>query len=128
MAIPTITQVQAVEPILTNMLVGYMQSDDRFVAGRVFPAVPTDKDSGTYYIATKKYFWLNELKPRAPGAPFENLSFGFETDTYATLQYAGAIPLPVETVANSQVPMPLESAGLLRRPSYARKSALPPTS
>ena len=114
MAIPTISQVQAVEPILTNMLNGYQQSDDRFVAGRVFPAVSVDKDSGTYFIATKKYFFFNDLKPRAPGAPFENLSFGFETDTYTTLQYAGAIALPDETQANSQVPMSLDAAAVKR--------------
>ena len=50
MSLPTINDVQAVEPVLTNLLIGYMQADDRFVASKVFPIVPTDKDSGTYYI------------------------------------------------------------------------------
>ena len=69
MSQPTINQVQAVDPVLTNMLVGYQQADNRFIADRLFPQVQVDKDSGTYYILTKKYFFLNEMQERAPGAP-----------------------------------------------------------
>lgn len=114
MATPTVNDVQAVEPILTNLLVGYQQADTRFVASRVFPAVTVDKDSGTFYIVTKKYFFFNDLKPRAPGGAFEALNFGLSTDTYSTLQYAGEMLLPDEVRANSQVPMDLEQVQLRR--------------
>jgi hypothetical protein len=114
MALPSINDVQAIDPILTNMLTGYQQADNRFVAGRVFPSVNVDKDSGTYYIATKKYFFFDDLAPRAPGAEFGNLGFGLSTATYSTLQYAGDIPLADEVRANSQVPMSLEQAALKR--------------
>lgn len=108
MATPTVNDVQAVEPILTNMLVGYQQADTRFVASRVFPTVTVDKDSGTFYVVTKKYFFFNDLKNRAPGGPFEALNFGLSTDTYSTLQWAAEMTLPDEIRANSQVPMDLE--------------------
>lgn len=111
---PTVNDVQAIEPILTNMLVGYQQADNRFVASRVFPAVTVDKDSGTYYIVTKKYFFFNDLKPRAPGGPFEMLNFGLSTDTYVTLQKAAEMMLPDEVRGNSQVPMDLEQVQLRR--------------
>jgi len=114
MALPTINDVQAIDPILTNMLIGYMQEDNRFVAGRVFPAVSVDKDSGTYYIMTKKYFFFDDLKQRAPGTDFGQLGFGVSTSTYATLQWAGEIPLADEVRANSQLPMDLESAAIRR--------------
>jgi hypothetical protein len=114
MTLPTINDVQAIEPILTNMLVGYMQSDDRFVAGRAFPAVGVDKDSGTYYKVTKKYFFFDDLEVRAPGGDFATLSFGLETDTYKTLQWAGQMMLADEVRANSQVPMDLEEVALRR--------------
>ena len=114
MALPTINDVQAIDPILTNMLIGYMQEDNRFVAGRVFPAVSVDKDSGTYYIMTKKYFFFDDLKVRAPGTDFGQLGFGVSTSTYATLQWAGEIPLADEVRANSQLPMDLESAAIRR--------------
>ena len=45
MTIPTLNDIQAVDPVLTNILVGYKQADTRFVASKVFPAVPVDKDS-----------------------------------------------------------------------------------
>lgn len=114
MAQPSINQVQAVDPVLTNMLIGYMQADNRFIANRVFPAVSVDKDSGTYYILTKKYWSLDDLKPRAPGAPFAQLGYGVETATYTTLQYAGAESIADETRANNQMPMELEAVSVRR--------------
>jgi len=123
MTLPTINDVQAVEPILTNMLIGYKQADDRFVAGRVFPSVPVDKDSGTYYIVTKKYFFLDELKNRAPGGEFARVDYGTSTDTYKTVQWAADNAIPDEVRANSQVPMDLEQLAvqLLAQRSMIRK-------
>lgn len=112
MALPTLNDVQAVEPILTNMLVGYQQADSRFVASRVFPSVPVEKDSGTYYIATKKYFFFDDLGSRAPGGSFAEVDFGVSTATYATRQWAGEFSLADEVRANSQVPMDLEQMAL----------------
>ena len=94
MTLPTINDVQAVEPILTNMLIGYKQADDRFVAGRVFPSVSVDNDSGTYYIVTKKYFFLDELKNRAPGGEFARVDYGLSTATYKTVQWAADNAIP----------------------------------
>lgn len=123
MTLPTINDVQAVEPILTNMLVGYQQDDTRFVAGRVFPAVTVENDSGTYYIVTKKYFFRDELEQRAPGGAFARVDYGLETDTYKTLQWAADHAIADEIRANSQVPMELEQIGvrLLAQRSMIRK-------
>lgn len=114
MSLPTVNDVQAVDPVLTNMLIGYMQADDRFIASRLFPAVPVEKDSGTYYIVTKKYMFFDDLAVRAAGSDFGQLGFGVSTSTYTTLQYAAEIPLADETRANSQLPMDLESVALRR--------------
>lgn len=108
----TLKDVQAVEPVLTNMLVSYMQADSRFVADRVFPGVPVSIDSGTYYIFTKKYWFLDEMKVRAPGTPFAEGGIGLETDTYKTAQWALAFSIADEVRANSLVPGDLESAGV----------------
>jgi len=123
MAQPTISNVQAVDPILTNLLIGYAQREDRFVASRVFPAVPVDKDSGTFYKFSKKYFFTDEMKVRAPGAEFARSGFSTETDTYATIQYALAHAIPDEIRANSQIPMALEEAAVrwLNQKSLMRK-------
>lgn len=123
MALPTIGSVQAVDPVLTNMLVGYKQADDRFVASRVFPEVPVDKDSGTYYIFTKKYWFLDEMQERAPGGQYARAGYAVSNSTYSTLQWALAHAIPDEVRANSQVPMSLEQAGLqwLAQQSMIRK-------
>lgn len=123
MPTPTISDVQPVDPILTNMLIGYQQADARFLASRIMVPVPVDKDSGTYMIFTKKYFFFDDLRPRAPGGPFQELNFAIDSATYLTLQVAGAIPLADEILANSQVPFDLIQAGLkkLSQASLIRK-------
>jgi hypothetical protein len=68
MSQPTSNEVQAVDPVLTNMLVGYKQEAARFVANRVFPIVPVEKRGFTYYIFTKKYWFIDSLKARAAGS------------------------------------------------------------
>lgn len=114
MPAPTISDVQPVDPILTNMLIGYQQADDRFVASKICPIVPVERDSGQFFIATKKYFFFDDLKARAAGGQFPELNFGLSTASYATLQYAGSFRLADEIRANSQVPMDLEQLGARR--------------
>ena len=123
MALPTINDVQLVEPVLTNMLVGYRQADNRFVAGRVFPAVTVRNDSGSYPILTKKYWFTDGLLRRAPGDPFGRLEYGIETGTYVTQQWAADHAIADEVRANSQIPMELERVGveLLGQKSLLRK-------
>ena len=112
MPLPTINDVQPVNELLTNMMIGYMQSDDRFIASRVFPAISVDKDSGTYFTVTKKYFFLDELDPRAPGSAFHTVDYGLSTSTYTTIQYAADHPIADEIRANSQLPMDLEQVAM----------------
>src|SRR4030067_174291 len=76
MTLPTKNDVQAVSPVLTNMLLAYKNADSRFVAGKVFPPIPVEKDSGTYYILTKKYWFLDLLERRAPGDEFGRVGYG----------------------------------------------------
>lgn len=121
--IPTLTDIQAVDPVLTNMLVGYKQADDRFVAGRMFPDVPVEKVSDTFYILTKKYWFLDEMQERAPGDDFARGGYGVETDTCTTAQWGLEHKIPDEHRANNQMPMALEQLGLqwLAQQSLIRK-------
>jgi hypothetical protein len=112
MAFPDVNDVQAVDPILQNLLVGYGQSETRFIADRAFPALSVDKDSGTYYIFTQKYWFTDNMQVRAPGGNYPRGDFGVETGTYVTKQYALSYPLADEVRANSQVPMDLETAAV----------------
>ena len=121
--LPTVNDLQLVEPVLTNMLLAYMQNESRFVALRVFPALRVDKDSGTYPIFTKKYWFLDGLEERAPGAGFMRGGYGVTSGTYSTLQWGLEHVIPDENRANSQIPMDLEAAGIewLGQQSLIRK-------
>jgi len=88
------------------MLVGYYQTDDRFVASTAFPIVPVPNDNGKYNIWTKKYWFLNGLKSRAPGGAFTQVDAGVTTGTYSTAQFAAQSAVADETQANSQIPGP----------------------
>lgn len=112
MAQPTHSEVQAVDPVLTNMLVGYMQADDRFVANRVFPLVPVDKQGFTFYTFTKKYWFLDEMKSRTPGAAFARGGYGVTSTTGYANTWGLEHPIADEAKANNQTPMSLEQAGL----------------
>jgi hypothetical protein len=112
MPFPSVSDVQAVDPVLTNMMIGYAQGDARFIANRVFPVVPVEKDSGTYYILTKAYWFADDMKRRAPGTPYARGGFGVSTSTYTTAQWAIAYPVADEERSNSQLPMDLETVGV----------------
>ena len=111
--LPSVSDVQLVEPVLTNMLVAYSQAEVRFVASRIFPSVPVDKDSGTFGKFTKKYWFTDEMATRAPGDRFARSGFGVESDTYNTNpQFALETPIADEVRKNSQLPMDLETAAV----------------
>ena len=114
MSKPTMTDVRAVDPVLTNMLVGYMNEDSRFVADRAFPGVPVNSSQGTYFIFDEKYWMADDAVIRAWGADYPEGGFGLSTGTYATIQYASSHAIPDETRADSQAPMDLETAGIQR--------------
>lgn len=123
MAQPTHTEVQAVDQVLTNMLVGYMQAETRFIASRIFPAVPVSFQGFTYYVLTKKYWFLDEIKSRAPGGQFARSGYGVETATGSAQLWGLEHPIADETKANNQVPMSLEQSGTrwLAQQSLIRK-------
>ena len=114
MSKPTKTDVRAVDPVLTNMLEGYMNKDARFVATRAFPGVPVDSSKGTYFVFDEKYWMADDLERRAWGQDYPEGGFGMSTDTYETVQWATSHAIPDEVEADNQAPMSLLDAGVRR--------------
>lgn len=123
MASPTLNEVSAVDPVLQNILVGFAQSENRFVALNAFPGVSVGSPSGTFYKFTQKYWFVDGLAPRAAGAAFARGGIGVETDTYETLQWGKEYPIARETEAANQTPLALQQAGVrwLAQQSFIRK-------
>lgn len=112
MSQPTINDLTAVDPVLTNFALGYMQAETRFVAERVSVPTAVANMTGTYYVFDKKYWFADEFKQRAPGAPYAQADFGLSTATYEALQYALSKAIADEERAASQVPLDLEQAAI----------------
>ena len=62
---PTPSQLHVNRP-LTNLSIAFMQSLDGFVADRVFPVIPVDKQSDLYYEYARGDWNRNQMRKRAP--------------------------------------------------------------
>jgi len=56
-----------IDRALTNISVAYMQSADVFIADKVFPIVPVQKQSDTYFVYKREDFFRDEAQERAKG-------------------------------------------------------------
>jgi len=64
---------------LTNILIAYFQQAVGFVADRVFPNVPVEKQSDVYFRYDRSDFWRNQFKRRAPST--ESAGGGWKVDS-----------------------------------------------
>ena len=83
MAQPTSSAVHAVDVPLTNISTAYIQSQDNFIAGKVFPVVPVMKQRDRYYTYTKNDWFRDEAKARADGTESAGSGYGLSTSTYS---------------------------------------------
>lgn len=67
---------------LTNISIAFMQSADSFVADRVFPNIPVQKQSDRYFRYDRSDFWRNQFQSRAPGT--ESAGSGWKIDSSPT--------------------------------------------
>lgn len=81
MANPTAGDVH-VNAVLTNFSIAFMQKPDYFVADKVFPAVPVQKQSDRYFTYSRADMNRDTMKKRAPGT--ESAGTGFRIDNTPT--------------------------------------------
>lgn len=110
MSQPTLSQVH-VDAILTNASVAYIQSADNFIANKVFPIVPVDKQSNLYFKYTKEDWFRDDARVRADGAEAATSGYGLTTDSYFAHVYAVKKAVGDQTMANFDSPLdPLRDA------------------
>ncbi len=63
---PTRQQIH-IDRALTNVSVAYMQEESNFIADKVFPIVPVQKQSDLYFIYSREDFLRDEAAERAAG-------------------------------------------------------------
>lgn len=79
---PTQTQVHVDVP-LTNISTAYIQSQDAFIASKVFPIVRVQKQTDKYYTYTKNDWFRDEAQLRADSAESAGSGYGLSTASYS---------------------------------------------
>lgn len=95
---------------LTNILVGYVQSLDSFVAPIVFPTIPVQQKSNFYWVYSKEDFLRDEAKVRAAGTESAGGGFGLTTQSYNCIVEAYHKDLADMILANADSALNLETA------------------
>lgn len=80
MAQPTLSDVHVNKP-LTDLSVAYTSTLDT-VADKVFPYVPVDNKSDSYYVYPKGNWFRIQARKRAPGTESAGSGYTLSTDTY----------------------------------------------
>jgi hypothetical protein len=102
---PTAGDVHVNTP-LTNISIAYMQNRNDFIATRVAPNIPVQRQSDRYYTYDKRYWMKTEAQKRAPGAPSAGSGFQvLSTPTYYADVFAVHKDVPDQIRANTDRPL-----------------------
>lgn len=78
---PTQSDLHVNQP-LTNISVAYIQSEDTYVADKVFPRVPVQKQSDLYWKYHKAEWRRQDVQRRAPSTETPGVGWSTTTDQY----------------------------------------------
>ena len=98
-----------VNQLLTNISVAYIQRRDDFVADRVFPIIPVQKQSDRYLVYVKGDWFRAEARERAPATESAGAYFRVDnTPTYAATVHAVHMDIDDMLRANADDPLDLD--------------------
>lgn len=97
---------------LTNLVVAQLQSDENFIADKVFPNVPVDKQSGKFYTWPRGQFnRVGDVKPLAPGVESETIDLSVSQDNFFCEVYALGMDFTEQMLANVDTQLSVRSVG-----------------
>src|SRR5678815_3015130 len=67
---------------LTNVSVAYMQDKSQFIADKVFPRVPVQKQSDMFWKYSKSDWRRTDVQKRAPGTETAGVGWKLDTGNY----------------------------------------------
>jgi Phage major capsid protein E len=97
-----------VNATLTNISIAYMQSQQNFVAARIFPNIPVAKQSDLYWQMDRGDFNRDEMKERAPSTESEGGGYRLSTEPYFAPVYAFHHDIDDQTRANADSQIALD--------------------
>lgn len=104
---PTVTDVH-VSAALSNIAVAYFQSEDAYVADRVFPLVPVQHQTDVYFVWSKADFFRDEAQQRADASESAGSGVNLSTQTYSARVYALHQDIGYQTRANADPSVDLD--------------------
>lgn len=101
---PTREQVHINRP-LTMMSIAYLQRAEAFVALKMAPMVPVDKQSDLYFIFDRNDFFRDTMQLRGPSEESAGSGYNLATDSYNSKVYALHKDVSDMIRANSDMPL-----------------------
>ena len=91
-----------IDVALTNLVVAYFQTNSNFVADKIFPTIPVQKQTGKYWVVpTGNFNRVGESKVLAPRTRPERVGMSLSQDSYFVEPRALAADLDFQTLANA---------------------------
>ena len=95
-----------IDRALTNISVAFIQRAEAFVANRVFPVVPVQKQSDRYFVYLKEDWFRDEAAERAPATESAGGMYEIDnTPTYFCKKYAFHRDITEEDRTNADAPL-----------------------
>ena len=110
MALPTSRDVRVVDPVLTNLSLGF--KNPRFFWDQIAPPVRVTEQTGTFFIYDRDYWFRrpgDEPGMHAPGTPYQRVGFGVSSDSYRADERGYEKSIADPTRAASQTPESLDT-------------------
>ena len=92
------------DSFLTDVSVAYVQSSTKFVADRIFPRVPVQKQSDLVATYSQADFLRDEMGKRAPGTEAEIIGYRTGSTSYVADEWAAAHAIDDQIRANADAP------------------------
>ncbi|ATW59903.1 major capsid protein [Arthrobacter phage Waltz] len=100
-----------IDALLTNISVAHIQTQDKFIATKVFPIIPVAKQSGLYLKYKQEDWFRDEAQKRADSTESAGSGYEVGSDSYRADVYAFHKDVGDQIKQNSDVPLqPLADA------------------
>lgn len=116
-----------IDQALTNISVAYIQGAENFVADKVFPIVPVQKQSDRYFVYLKEDWLRDEALERAPGTESAGGMYAIDnTPTYFCRKFAFHRDVTEEDRVNQDAPLnvDMDSAEFVTQKMLLRREAV----
>ena len=111
MALLTPSSVHIDQP-LTNLTLAYVQSQENFIADKVFPTVGVTKQSDKYYIYDRASMNRSgDVKKLAPRTEVDRIGLALSNSSYFADVYGLGMDFDEQTLANEDAALEIRAAG-----------------